>query len=338
MCYWLTWMVKFYNDSVQSIRSWESSVSWLGLCLSNTDNRSWYKHPAYQSLRKQVIREYRIPPCEKHPFTLRHLAVYTAHRKCFPGRYQLIDYDILLEVTWIQLMFLTMSRPCELLNRRSDKNKNGLRIRDIVYVRQYAYRYYQLKILHFKNQAARRVPKTVTIAPAVCGTALCLCTLINPFQLITECLRRRATMADHLISTKQRANLTIDAASHFFVHSDGSVMTTSNTKPVIAQMAQICRVLEPECYTEYSLRVGGATNCSAAGIPDALMYRYVGWDPSQLPDIAKRYQRPTLEMRLRMQHYMLHGFVQANGRCHGIRHLPGMIHDPWTGDMPNAWR
>jgi len=115
-------------------------------------------------------------------------------------------------------------------------------------------------------------------------------------------------------------------------------MTTSNTKPVIAQMARICRVLEPECYSEYSLRVGGATNCSAAGIPDALMYRYVGWDPSQLPDIAKRYQRPTLEMRLEMQNYMLHGFVQDNGQCHGIRHLPGMIHDPWTGDMPNAWR
>jgi hypothetical protein len=91
---------------------------------------------------------------------------------------------------------------------------------------------------------------------------------------------------------QQRLNLNTQADDHIFVRSTGTVMTTRNTKRVIQDMAHMVGVLEPEKYSEYSLRVGGATHCTAAGIPDGLMYRYVGWDPSRLPDSGRRYVRP----------------------------------------------
>lgn len=332
-------MVKVvYKDSIQSIRSWEAAVTWLALCINEVDNKAWYHHTLYRSLRKQLLREYQLPPCEKYPFTIKQLAMYTAHRKCFPGRYRTIAYDTLLEVTWIQLLFMTMSRPSELLNRPCDANKYGLRLKDIVRITHFDYAYFDLAIWHFKNQKRRRAPKSVTVNRVSCRRRQCLCRIVNPYRLLRECLYRRKAMQPFLSTKSQRDYFAMHHDSLFFVRSSGHRMTTVNTSQIIKTMAIICRVLEPQCYSEYSLRVGGATHCSAAGIPDALMYRYVGWDPNQLPDIAKRYQRPTLEMRLEMQNYMLHGFVQDNGTRHGIRHLPGMIHDPWDKGDPKSWR
>jgi hypothetical protein len=308
------------------------------MCLSGATNQSWYLHREYQLLRKHFIREYRIPPCEKLPFTLKHLATYTRARGVLPGKYRSVDFDTILEVLWITLLFITISRPCEILNRPCDAKKLGLRLKDIRYRKQFDYRWWELKVWHFKNQKSRRVPKTVTIGKSSCKRRNCMCRIINPFKLLHEVNRRRQILAQHTVTSKQKLNLKNTGNNLFFVRSNGTPMTTRNTKPIIQEMARICRVLEPEQYTEYSLRVGGATHCSAAGIPDALMYRYVGWDPSHLPDIAKRYQRPTLEMRLQMQYYMLHGFESDSGRNHGIRHIPGMIHDPWAFKEPDAWK
>ena len=155
MCYWLTWMVKVvYKDSIQSIRSWEAAVTWLALCVNEIDNKAWYQHTLYRSLRKQLLRDYQLPPCEKYPFTIQQLATYTAHRKCFPGRYRKIPYDTLLEVTWIQLLFMTMSRPCEMLNLPCDANKFGLRLKDIVRITHFEYAYFDLAVWHFKNDDA----------------------------------------------------------------------------------------------------------------------------------------------------------------------------------------
>lgn len=338
MQYWLAHMVLRYKSSVQSMRSWEAAVSWLGLCISGHSNTAWYKDPGYQQLRKHFIREYKVPPCEKYPFTLTHLAKYVSARGVFPGRYREIDYDILLEVLWIILLFITISRPCEILNRPCDKQKLGLRLKDIRHKILYDAKYWELTVWHYKNQKARRVPKIVTIAPSICRRRHCICRIINPYKLLYEVVRRRQRLTRNVYTKAQRENLTNHADSQFFVRSNGTPMTTNNTKSIIAEMTRICEVLEPQCYTEYSLRVGGATCCSAAGIPDALMYRYVGWDPSNLPDIAKRYQRPPLELRLQMQFFMLHGFVMDNGRRHGVRYIPGMVHDPWESSTPDHWK
>ena len=78
------------------------------------------------------------------------------------------------------------------------------------------------------------------------------------------------------------------------------------------------------------LLFGDTTHSSAAGIPDALMYHYVGCDPSNLPDTARRHHRPTLEMRLPMQRFMPHGFIDIDqfGRRNEMRVILSMIHVP----------
>ena len=336
MMYWLGHEVRHYRNA-QSMRSWESAIKWLGSCLGDQGVNAWYRESRYQALRKRIIREYVVPPCEKFPFLMRHLAAYTRYKAVISGNYMTVPYDALLEVLWLQLLFMTMSRPCELLNRPCDKHKLGLRYRDCQHVTIYGQRFFRISVWHYKNQRARRVPKELTISPSTCHRDNCMCRIINPYALLVAILKRRKRMQPFLWSASQKKALAIKPDALLFIRFSGMEMKTTNTAPIIADMARVSRVLEPQFYSEYSLRVGGATHCSAAGIPDALMYRYVGWDPSKLPDVAKRYQRPPLEMRLQMQNYMLHGFVDHNGRHNDVRLIPGMIHDPWANGSPSRW-
>lgn len=195
-------------------------------------------------------------------------------------------------------------------------------------------------VLHFKNQRARRVPKELTISNTRCNRGKnCNCYYINPYHLFYVLLKRREQLYSHPnLTCRQRRNLNTKPDDHVFVRSTGTVMTTRNTKRVIQDMARMVGVLEPEKYSEYSLRVGGATHCTAAGIPDGLMYRYVGWDPSRLPDSGRRYIRPPLELRLRFPYFLLHGFIDESNNQHPIVVVPGLFHDPWAVSDPDALR
>lgn len=337
MCYWLSHEVKSYGNA-QSLRNWEAAVSWLGLCVAQIDNTSWFRNTEYRQTRRTLIFRYKLPPQEKMPFTLKHLVLYTKYRKITPLTYWTAPFDDLLEILWLQMLFLTLSRPCELLRRPGDETKMGLKWGDFKYKNHHAH-YFLLKVWHFKNQKARREPKDLTLSNTSCGSTSCDCWLINPYKIFYVLLKRRQELASRQHLTKrQRKHLPTSKDNYIFVRQSGHELTTKNTKIIIEDMARVTKVLEPHKYTEYSLRVGGATHCAAAGIPDALMYRYVGWDPTRLPDSARRYQRPTLEMRLQFPHAMLHGFTNEFGHHHQLLPTPGLFFDPWNSNQPELWQ
>ena len=337
MCYWLAIQVRRYCGC-QAIRQWEAAVTWFGQCMGADSNTSWRQHYDYVSLRKTLIFRYQLPPTEKMPFTLKHIIEYTKARGVLPGKYWTVPYDDLLEIVWLQLSFLTMSRPCELLRKPSDDHKFGLKFADFQYHNPYDWHFYKLKVWHYKNQRSRRLPKDLLISDTRCGDTTCHCTIVNPYILLYVLLKRRKILAKMPHQTAlQRRMLPDHPKNPIFVRRSGHELTTRNTGSIISHLAQVSRVLEPEKYTEYSLRVGGATHCTAAAIPDGLMYRYVGWDTRALPDSGSVYKNPTLELKLRFPYFMLHGFVDYFGRQYPLHPQPAIFHDPWAhGDIDVA--
>ena len=338
MCYWISYQTKRLK-SANSIRTWEAAVTWLGYCVRQIGNQGWRNDPEYISTRKTIVARNSTSISEKFPFTLQHLITYTKHRNVTPETYYTCEFDALVDITWLQLLFTTLSRPCELLRKPGDEDKPGMCFKDFKYHDPKGYHYFILKVRHYKNQRKRMEPKELIIANTLCGKKSCDCRLINPYHLFYILIKRRNKLAKSTHLNKiQKTQLQCNRNNKIFVHFSGEEMTTKNTKAIIKHMALIVQVLEPEKYSEYSLRVGGATHCTAAGIPDALMYRCVGWDPSKLPDSAKRYQRPTLELRIQFPYFLLHGFKDAFGHQHKVMPVVGLIHDPWQHTQPTAWR
>ena len=337
MCYFIGWQCRRLK-SANSIRSWEAAVTWLGQCLAQINNESWKKNIEYISTRTSLIAQFGKPTKELLPFTLQHIITYTKNRNVTPDKYWTCAYDDLLDITWLQLLFITMSRPCEILNKPGDNTKNGLTFNDWKYRNPPGAHYFQLSVLHYKNQKSRLTPKELTLSSTSCGSDSCNCRYINPYYLFYVLISRRRKLSKlPSLNQKQLTNLQTKRHNHLFVRRCGTIMTTTNTKPIIKHMISTIQVLEPHKYSEYSIRVGGATHCTAAGIPDALMYRYVGWDPRQLPDSAKKYIRPPLELRLKTPFFMLHGFTDSFGKHHKVLPACGLFHNPWELNSPSAW-
>ena len=89
---------------------------------------------------------------------------------------------------------------------------------------------------------------------------------------------------------------------------DGSEMVTTSTNSIIREVAILSKLAEIERYTEYSLRVGGTTQASAAAITNGFQYTWVLWSKNRLPDSARGYCRPSKQDLLRMP-----SSVGANG-------------------------
>jgi hypothetical protein len=239
-------------------------------------------------------------------------------------------------------MFFTCSRPCELLNQKSDKDKCGLRWKDLIYVKTGSeddpIRYWQIFIRHFKNQRHRAVPKEIWLGSSKCakckdgrGHCAAFCHYLDPFTLLYWVRRRRkALMRDSRLSLARRMKLSVYDDAKVFVLSTGWELRTHETSFYIKEFVRLCHLLEPKRYSEYSLRVGGTTQAAAAAIPDGYTYAWVDWSPSKLPDAARRYCRPAKEELLKMPYYMLHGFVSTNGQCTIPSDARAQFRDLWA--------
>lgn len=319
------------HNSVQSYRTWESAVKWLGRCLNGTDGSHWYHNADYRVHRDQMLKEFYRPPADKLPFYIEHIRAYTLHHGVRPGRYTSVSYDALLFTLWLQLCFITFSRPCEVLNQPSDDDKCGLRWKDVEFIEQSpTVRYWRILVRHFKNQRHRGVPKEIWLGDASCGIFRCPtgCRYINPFWLLHFVRERRLSHLESMSPTRRQA-LDVTGDAKVFVRWDGTEMLTTSTRHIIQDVIRINDLSEPHRFSEYSNRVGGTTQASAAAIPDGYQYAWVGWSKSNLPDSAKGYCRPGNQKLLRMPFYLLHGFTATNGHDATPRHDPAMFRDLW---------
>ena len=334
MCYYLEFQMDKHNNSIQSYKTWESAIKWLGKAINGDDGSSWYTHPDYRTHRDVLKKQYYRPAKNKLPLYVSHLTKYARHYDIRPGHFEDIPYDRLLNFLYVALCFVTFSRPCELLNQPADKFKCGLRIKDCKLVESEGKIYYKIIIRHFKNQRFRGEPKEIWLGDAWCGREKCACgcRYLNPFWLLGFVLRRRRRIIEEgPISGERLRALSLDDDAKLFVRFDGSEMLTTQTKSLVHHIVIFNKILEVSLYSDYSMRVGGTTQASAAVIPDGFQYAWVGWSKEKLPDAAKGYCRPSHEDMLLMPFYLLHGFTATKDKCTPPpAHVPAMIRDLWA--------
>ena len=334
MTFYLQRQLDRMNNSCQSYRTWEAAVKYLGRCLNGDDGSSWYHSSDYQEFRSAMLKKHYRPPIGKLPFYPRHISAFTLSRGVRRGDYDTCSFDSLVVCAWLQLSFISFSRPGELLNPAKDPEKHGLRWRDVQFCRTASdVRYCSVSIRHYKNQPNREVPKVIWLASSFCRVKNCpsLCRVIDPYTLLYWMHRRRRRMLRNPnLPAAARRGLSLAPDAKVFVLSDGSELFTDSTSVYIKNVARQNALTEITRYTEYSLRVGGTTQASAAMIPDGFQYTWVGWSKTKLPDSGRGYCRPSLEDLMWMPFYMLHGFTATKGQCVIPTQGPAFFRDLWA--------
>ena len=93
--------------------------------------------------------------------------------------------------------------------------------------------------------------------------------------------------------------------------------------------------METRHYTAYSLRIGGTTAASKAGIPHPLILKYVGWSNSRLADCAQRYMRYTPFELCRLPFMILH---KSKNNTKKNDKNDSQIYDPWSENVSQRFK
>ena len=319
------------KPTVVSIGSWISALTWWSECLgAGSDN--WKQDLAFRSFKRQLIRQKGAGNDVRLPFSLQDIINYTIYKRVVPGNFFKVSYDALDDVMVLQLMFVTMSRPSELINAPYSKDCNGLLCKDIKFIRQGPTKHFKIAILHYKNQEFKGVAKTIYLASSKmnCSDRHCRCRVFNPFQLLYLYIKRRTALINSVADKHWRRDISFAPHNKFFLKRDGREITTSSARRIIRELVEVNQLLEPNLYKEYSVRMGGATHCSLQAIPHEIIQAYVIWSRNQMQCASTGYIRPRPELLLKLSSMMIHGFVTEAGQRLTNDKPAGYVYNPWA--------
>ena len=328
--FWISALAK-KQDSINSIRSWTSSLTWLTTCYGHS-SANWKKDPDLLLYRKKLDKEYGTGRDDRFPFRLQHLLRYTIKKRVIPGYYYSVSFDTLLEVLLAQLFFITMSRPCELINSPSSKDYHGLLCKHATYHKHRVPRKHFLFLVgHYKNQAFKKDPKQIylTSTRTGCTKKPCICQIINPFNLLYIYKERRQRMYEKEYFPDLKRKLALSPNNKLFVRQNGLEATTIWAKTIVDDLIRFNRVMEPDRYKQYSLRIGGSTLASQMGIPHEIIQALVKWMRNNLPTASVGYIRPTPEDAMVIPGMMLHGYITKAGFRAPTRGGLGYVYNPF---------
>ena len=326
--YWITDEIKRVG-STQSIKSWEGSVRWLGKMLG-WDNEHWRQHPRYKDYREAAIKRWSRPPNQKLPITIEHLLAMARRYDIRQSTLYRIDFDLLVQWTALVWLFLTFSRPCELLRRTQNNTEFGLNIGEVqeVTLIKGGKPALEIQIDRFKNAISRQCVKVIYVRDTDCGQSHCTrCDSLNPLHLYRIMKHRRAQLQRQCLPhTEKWRRLSPSTASNpLFVLSSGRAVTSSVIQRGIDKVMAAAGLRKSKDYTPYSLRIGATTQAHRVKICHAKILQYVGWQLNSLPDMAYRYTRYPPQSLQWMAHDLVHGttaMVSDRGT--------NTIYDPWV--------
>ena len=327
--YWVAELAR-KRPTVTSLGSWISALTWFSECLGfGSDN--WKTDVTFRGFRRQLIKQRGKARDLRLPFSLQELITYTMRKKVVPGNYMTVPFDALADVMLVQLMFVTMSRPSELINAPHSLDCNGLLCRDIQYIRQGRVKHFKISILHYKNQEFDGVPKTIYLASSKlhCSDRECRCRIFDPHRLLYIYIKRRVELFQQKAHLFAR-DISFKPSNKFFLKRDGRELTTNSARRIIREMVEVNQLLEPHRYKEYSVRMGGATHSSLQAIPHEIIQAYVIWSRNQMQCASIGYIRPKPELLLQLSSMMIHGFVTEAGVRLTRTRSPGYVYNPWA--------
>ena len=235
-----------------------------------------------------------------------------------------------------------MSRPAELLKSKNANKIDGLRYEDLHKTKdgEHGVAIYELDIQNYKNAASRQIIKKIYIADTKCRDVRCTeCKLSNPFALLNKMLKRRKRLfreakqkyyatprgSYRAVHWRNRAKALRLRNNPLFIWENGNEVNTTELGKLAKDVAMINRVMKPQQYTAYSLRIGGTTTAALAGIEHPMILKYVGWSSSRLADCAQRYMRYSPFQLCRVPFMMIHGVDKDDKNYKNAK-----IYDPWS--------
>ena len=351
------WMQERVNmsGSVASYSSWKSMLLWITTLTGST--REWADHPEFKSYVYALKKKYHLGVDHRLPFTVRHLELYT-NKVWFadPNNTRTVPYDDVMKVLLANLYYLTMSRPSEMLKttRKNVKRSGGLTFADIHdrYDYEHGISITEIDISNYKNAASRKIIKKIYLADNNCKQGdKCRTYLMNPFILLKFMIRRRRKLVQDLIKKLQKMttvnkeykalrkridNLLIRPDQPLFVWENGLEVLTRDLNTIAKEIAEKNQIFDKHHYAAYSLRIGGTTTASLAGIEHPLILKYVGWSSSRLASCAQRYMRYSPFELCQVPFLMLHG-VDENALKRTRTIAKSQIYDPWSEKLNNKY-
>ena len=334
------------SGSIASLSTWKTLFHWLSELAGAPLN--YKRDPEYIQYIKDINKLYHKGKDHRLPFTVRHIEKYTNTLWDNDiNKFNRVTYDNVIRILLANAYFFTMSRPAELLKTSSSSNRSGLMIKDMHERndRQHKIMLYELDISNYKNAASRLILKKIYIADTACALRKkCRSYRMNTFALITLMIRRRRKIITKLLqelktlqinSTKykeireQLDGLLLTPNNPLFVWENGKEVTTKDLTNISKGIANVNEIMDKSKYTSYSLRIGGTTTASLAGIEHPLILKYVGWSNSRLADCAQRYMRYSPFQLCQVPFKMLHGKdaeTRRNIDCISM----DQIYDPWS--------
>lgn len=312
----------------------------------------FYKHaPIYKTYVEAIKKIYTEGDDHRLPFQKEHILKFTKSKWIRDTKEggDSFKFNYLVDMAVIQLYWFTCSRPCEILPTKNNTAR-GLKFKHVKFVvdKQNGVDILKLQIESYKNQTSHQISKVINISTTTCQQRFinqCSCRYLNPYGLIRKMIKERKKLlqslkykreGDYLLTIKQRSelderikNLEMGEDNYLFMHSSGKPVLMKNLSELTEEIVNVNDILETQRYKNYSLRIGGTTQASIAGVDHTVILKYVGWKNSRLADCAQRYMRYPDYLLSRVPFEMIHGALKSS-QYRRPRNAPYKIYDPWS--------
>ncbi len=285
---------------------------------------------------------YTVERKERLPMRLNWLVKYVKYLGVHPHTLQQVPLQNLTIALFFIILFLSISRPAELLFTDSTEDElieiitTGLKWKDLSFHDLYKHKtqhYIQFTVHWFKNQTARGKPKIIDMQSPLCTNKRCKCSHLDFIAMLQALKQRRIAFRDRLealratqngfLTTAQRKqynNLGTSPNDYIFVGEDGKVWAPPHARQIMKQFQAVIGMNNPTAYPLYCMRIGAMSLVNQQRMDLLKALRYVAWAVPKLPHVQHRYInfRPE-ELRL-VPFEMIHGAMDEHGISRDYSH------------------
>ncbi len=318
--------------SCNSHKSWSATLSWW-IWLCGAEKQRFWEHSVYSRVKKVMVKLYLIPRKERLPMRLTWIIKYLKYLNVTPNALFKTSLRNLTIGLFYILLFLTISRPAELLF--TDKTEDdlievittGLQWKDISFMdtdKGKFNEYIQIKIQWFKNQTNRNQPKIIDMQSPLCGDPKCNCIYFDFIKILRVLRQRRHLLIKKLeqinqqssldrTQEKQLRNLRTKPSNYIFVGQNGAIWSTYHLRPIMKQVQQVVGMKYPQAYPLYCIRIGAMSLVNQQKMDLLKVLRFVAWSINNLPHVSARYINFQSKELRTIPFEMIHGALERNG-------------------------
>ena len=277
--YWCYDRTNRMIKGANSIENWLAAFSFL---IRSLGSKPSYHTSDFNRRKAILIKLHSTPRKIRLPFPLLWIVTWIKRIGVFPHTWYSCNYDDLLKVLLILLIFFTISRPGEIYYSNKTENINwdiittGLCWKDITFSGNLM----TLSINWYKNQVHYNVPKLIHIVPPVCLRSDCHCRILNFPKMFIVAKARRQALFTRLLLRRARRGPTISNAfqkklkylatnpnDQVFVTKEGSVWGYTRMRKLTKEIHTIIKTKRPKMYPPYAFKGGAMSLVNQQKIP-----------------------------------------------------------------------